>query len=97
MIAWIPYIQPRYTLDAIVDEYMAPEVIEGKGYDVTVDWWCLGIFIHELITGKTPFAAQNPWAIYKAVNKGIENIEFDSELATVDQKALIIDLLHVHL
>ena len=82
MIAWIPYIQPRYTLDAIVDEYMAPEVIEGKGYDVTVDWWCLGIFIHELITGKTPFAAENPWSIYKAVKKGIGAIGFDPAVVT---------------
>ena len=83
MIAWIPYIQPRYTLDAIVDEYMAPEVIEGKGYDVTVDWWCLGIFIHELITGTTPFAAKNPRSIYDAVKKGIGAIRFDPAVTAV--------------
>ena len=82
MIAWIPYIQPRYTLDAIVDEYMAPEVIEGKGYDVTVDWWCLGIFIHELITGKTPFEKKTRESTYNAVKKGIGAIRFDPAAVT---------------
>ena len=71
MIAWIPYIQPRYTRNAFVDEYMAPEVSQGKGYDVTVDWWCLGIFIHELITGTAPFAAKKRGSTYDTVKKGI--------------------------
>lgn len=32
-------------------EYMAPEIIGGRGYTKAVDWWALGIMIFEMITG----------------------------------------------
>ncbi|KAF9438825.1 serine/threonine protein kinase psk1 [Entomortierella beljakovae] len=41
-------------------EYMAPEVISGRvHYDRTVDWWSLGIVIHDMLTGSPPFVANN--------------------------------------
>lgn len=36
-------------------EYLAPEVILGKGYTFAVDWWALGVMIHEFIVGPLPF------------------------------------------
>lgn len=36
-------------------EYMAPEIIQKQGYSWGVDWWALGILLHELLTGYTPF------------------------------------------
>lgn len=30
-------------------EYIAPEVIAAKGHTAAVDWWTLGILIHEMI------------------------------------------------
>lgn len=38
-------------------EYVAPEVASGGSHGNAVDWWALGIFIYELIYGRTPFAA----------------------------------------
>ncbi|VDP46099.1 unnamed protein product [Soboliphyme baturini] len=32
-------------------EYMAPEVIQGKGYGKNVDWWSVGILIYEMVSG----------------------------------------------
>ncbi|KAF9906365.1 serine/threonine protein kinase psk1 [Lobosporangium transversale] len=41
-------------------EYMAPEVVSGKThYDRTVDWWSLGIVVHDMLTGSPPFVASN--------------------------------------
>ncbi len=36
-------------------DYIAPEVIMGKQYDHTVDWWSIGILTYEMIVGCPPF------------------------------------------
>jgi serine/threonine protein kinase len=34
---------------------MAPEITEGNTYSEKADIWSLGIFLHILIAGKSPF------------------------------------------
>ena len=36
-------------------EYIAPEILIGKGYGKSVDWWSLGILAYKMVTGSTPF------------------------------------------
>ena len=36
-------------------DYMAPEVIIGKGYSFQVDFWSIGVMMYEFMCGKTPF------------------------------------------
>ena len=38
------------------DEYLAPEIIRGEGYNEKVDIWAFGILIYECLSGKTPFS-----------------------------------------
>lgn len=40
-------------------EYLAPEVILGKGYTSAVDWWALGVMMHEFIVGPLPFGSSS--------------------------------------
>ncbi|XP_047309047.1 protein kinase PINOID 2 [Impatiens glandulifera] len=40
-------------------EYLAPEVISGQGHGSPVDWWTFGVFLYELLYGKTPFKGEN--------------------------------------
>lgn len=41
------------------EEYVAPEVILGNGHDFSVDWWCLGVMLYEMMYGTTPFKGAN--------------------------------------
>eukprot|EP00591_Stephanopyxis_turris_P014458 CAMPEP_0195538586 /NCGR_PEP_ID=MMETSP0794_2-20130614/49611_1 /TAXON_ID=515487 /ORGANISM="Stephanopyxis turris, Strain CCMP 815" /LENGTH=902 /DNA_ID=CAMNT_0040672583 /DNA_START=21 /DNA_END=2729 /DNA_ORIENTATION=+ len=40
-------------------EYLAPELLLSKGHDKGVDIWALGIFIYEMLGGRTPFLPKN--------------------------------------
>lgn len=51
-------------------EYLAPEIILGRGYGRSVDWWALGILLFEMLTGNPPFNGETPTAIYEKTLKG---------------------------
>lgn len=40
-------------------EYMAPEMIEDRAHDHTLDIWCLGVLLYELLHGYAPFDGKN--------------------------------------
>ncbi|KAF2165824.1 hypothetical protein M409DRAFT_24111 [Zasmidium cellare ATCC 36951] len=50
-------------------EYMAPEVVEGKAYDFSVDWWSLGAIGFDLLTGSPPFGGNNHARIQQNILK----------------------------
>ncbi|XP_014021804.1 serine/threonine-protein kinase Sgk2 isoform X1 [Salmo salar] len=45
-------------------EYLAPEVLKQQPYDHTVDWWCLGTVLYEMIYGLPPFYSQDMSEMY---------------------------------
>ncbi len=48
-------------------EYIAPEIILNKGHGKAVDWYTLGIFIYEMLTGTCPFMDDDPIELFKKV------------------------------
>ncbi|KAJ2898841.1 cAMP-dependent protein kinase catalytic subunit [Coemansia aciculifera] len=51
-------------------DYLAPEVIQAKGYGKSVDWWALGILIFEMIAGYPPFYDEDHYRLYEKVLAG---------------------------
>lgn len=45
-------------------EYTAPEMIKGKPYGRMIDWWMLGCFLFELVTGEPPFKNEERPLLY---------------------------------
>jgi len=37
-------------------EYLAPELVLGKGHGIGVDYWALGVLLYEMVCGYSPFA-----------------------------------------
>jgi len=48
-------------------EYLAPEVLRGKGYGKAVDWWSFGSLLYEMLTGLPPFYSQDVQEMYRKI------------------------------
>ncbi|KAK9807282.1 hypothetical protein WJX73_007625 [Symbiochloris irregularis] len=48
-------------------EYMAPEVIDGRGHGKAVDWWSMGILLFEMLCGMPPFRAKGRQQLQKQI------------------------------
>jgi serine/threonine protein kinase len=47
--------------------YMAPEIIQGRGYGHDVDWWAFGILCYEMNHGLPPFTSESQLEMFKQI------------------------------
>ncbi|KAJ7051200.1 AGC/NDR protein kinase [Mycena amicta] len=71
----------RYA-DSIVGspDYMAPEVLRGKPYNLSVDYWSLGCILFEFLAGFPPFSGSTPeetWTNLKNWQTVLRRPEYD--------------------
>ncbi len=48
-------------------EYLAPEILNGQLYSYEVDYWSMGTILFEMLTGITPFWAENRDDMYARI------------------------------
>lgn len=60
---------PEY-LCKISFDFKAPEMILGSGHDHTLDWWCLGVLIYEMLVGIPPFYDKNQNKMLERISRG---------------------------
>lgn len=56
--------------------YVAPEILEGKGYDQGVDFWSVGIILYILLCGFPPFYDEDTLKLYELIKRA--KFEFPS-------------------
>ncbi|KAL6896620.1 hypothetical protein ACP4OV_007192 [Aristida adscensionis] len=71
-------------------EYMAPEIILGRGHDKAADWWSVGILLFEMLTGKPPYVGNRDKVQQKIVK---EKLKLPSFLSS-EAHSLLKGLLH---
>ncbi|EPQ30071.1 uncharacterized protein PFL1_02188 [Pseudozyma flocculosa PF-1] len=69
--------QNAHHADSIVGspDYMAPEVLRGRDYTISVDYWSLGCILFEFLCGFPPFSGAQPdetWANLKNWQKVLQ-------------------------
>lgn len=72
-------------------DYLAPEIIRGKGHDWGVDYWGLGVFFYELTHGYPPFYANDPTNTARKIIKGVFPMpsNFSKPLGDIIKKLLV--------
>ncbi|KAK9501308.1 hypothetical protein O3M35_012046 [Rhynocoris fuscipes] len=75
-------------------EYLAPEMINCKGYGTSVDWWTFGIFAYELCAGYTPFYSKFAAKTYDNISKCKYKMPFffSNDLRDLVKNILQVDL-----
>jgi hypothetical protein len=75
-------------------DYLAPEVISGRGHNAAVDWWSLGVLIFEMLAGYPPFTDNSTLVLFEKI-RNADSLplpqHFSREAQDLIRKLLTID------
>jgi len=64
-----------YTVCGTAD-YLAPETLKQVGHNRAVDWWAVGVLAFVMMSGRSPFDAEDVMQIYRNIVKGFRKEMF---------------------
>ena len=70
-------------------QYLAPEVLRKQPYDNTVDWWCLGSVLYEMLFGLV--SSYNKLPVYWS----LPNLFFCSVVYFRKQSFLVLNTMYI--
>jgi len=76
--------------------YMAPESLKRNEYSFKTDIWALGVILHELLTGQTPWKAKNEKELVRKIESEraediISRLNVPAQAKEFMQRALRVD------
>ena len=91
---WSNYIQEDEVRKTVCGTpiYLAPEIWMEKGHDETVDIWCIGVLLFELVTSTVPFQGNDIDTLKENILK--VKINWPKDINT-DAKNLIMKILKI--
>ncbi|KAF9610439.1 hypothetical protein IFM89_022403 [Coptis chinensis] len=75
-------------------EYLAPELVNGNGHGNGVDWWAFGVFIYELLYGRTPFKGESKECTLRNIVSSSKKFKFqECDMVEEEGMAEVTDLI----
>ncbi|KAJ3128758.1 hypothetical protein HK098_003524 [Nowakowskiella sp. JEL0407] len=78
------------------NNYIAPEILSGQGYDQRCDWWSLGVIIFEMLYGYPPFASESKQNTKKKIVSWRKYLRFPSSIRVSNEAKDLITKLICH-
>jgi len=60
--------------------YVAPEVLNKKGYTQEIDWWSVGVIFYEMLIGYAPFQAQETQEVCSQILNHDKYLQIPNEI-----------------
>ena len=68
------------------NEYLAPEMIEGKNYSFAVDWWAFGVLAYQMLCDMLPFRSLNLNRLFEMITTS--PLKFHSQMDEIEKDFL---------
>ncbi|KAG2129494.1 kinase-like domain-containing protein [Suillus clintonianus] len=72
-------------------EYLAPEILNGQGYNKSIDWWTLGVLLYEMLSGLPPFYDEVTDKMYQKILT--DPLTFGPDIGT-EARSILTSLLN---